>query len=173
MMKICQDGTSLDNSESWHDEHSSWNSNRVRPKLHQADVQFKTIADVGWRAGQTLRKRSDQYGSVLYSGCEDSPDVNAIFKQLQTPRLHLHLILLAACAATEYFQFVIKKAAPARLRDCDGTVLNAFYSFSMVDLGKPGTPCRLQKLPRRLGFAAVPDLAVPVLGYVSLIGVAR
>ncbi|WP_322596944.1 hypothetical protein [Bradyrhizobium sp. SEMIA] len=72
-----------------------------------------------------------------------------------------------------HIHYFFKQSALATLEDCGYTIVDHCYTASRLELPNQALTSRLMRLPRRLLFAAEPDLAVRLLGGYSLLVVAR
>ncbi|MDA9508705.1 methylase [Bradyrhizobium sp. CCBAU 11386] len=72
-----------------------------------------------------------------------------------------------------HLHYFFKQSALATLEDCGYTIVDHCYTASRLELPNQALTSRLMRLPRRLLFAAEPDLAVRLLGGYSLLVVAK
>jgi cyclopropane fatty-acyl-phospholipid synthase-like methyltransferase len=72
-----------------------------------------------------------------------------------------------------HIHYFYKQTALAALRDCGYNILDTAYTASRLELPNQARSSRLMRIPRRLLYAANPDLAVRVLGGFSLLVLAE
>lgn len=72
-----------------------------------------------------------------------------------------------------HIHYFTKETALATLTDCGYEIVDHFYTGASVDRLNDGWKKNVMILPRRLAYAANPDLAVRVLGGYSLMVLAR
>ena len=72
-----------------------------------------------------------------------------------------------------HIHYFYKDTALAALTDCGYTILDWAYTASRLELPNQARSSRIMRLPRRIMYAANPDMAVRVLGGYSLLVLAE
>jgi len=89
---IYEDGTYLDNNQTWHEEDSPWKAKQIEKILRKNNVVPSTLCEVGCGAGGILNCLADAYGAdAIVSGYEISPQAFEICKKKEKQNLHFFL----------------------------------------------------------------------------------
>jgi SAM-dependent methyltransferase len=81
--------------------------------------------------------------------------------------------ILEKRSSVGHIHYFTKELALATLIDAGYDVVDHFYTFSAIELPAQSWRQHVMRLPRRMAFAARPDLAVRVLGGASLLVLTR
>lgn len=85
------DGTYLERHKDWHVEDSQWKADQVFKILKMANVQPRTVCEVGCGAGEILKRLSDRMPDSEFSGYEISPQAFEMCKKRTAPNIKYYL----------------------------------------------------------------------------------
>lgn len=91
MNSIYQDGTYLDNNQTWHEEDSPWKAKQIIEIMKRNSLEPSTACEVGCGAGEILNQLSLNKKDTHFFGYEISPQAFSLCEKKTKPKLSFFL----------------------------------------------------------------------------------
>ena len=91
MNSIYEDGTYLDNNQTWHEEDSPWKAQKIAEIIDRNSLDPSTICEVGCGAGEILNQLSLGNSDTQFFGYEISPQAFSLCEKKSNDRLSFFL----------------------------------------------------------------------------------
>ena len=94
MTSIYTSGDYLATTETWHTEDSPWKANQILKIITDAEIQPRTIAEIGCGGGMNLRELADKefLSNVQFTGYDISPQAIELSKQIKHEQINFFCV---------------------------------------------------------------------------------